>query len=268
MPDPLRRDDCPLFIFAGPCAIESYDLCMMVGEQVKAICDDLGLAYVFKGSFDKANRTSGSSPRGPGMEAGLKVLEKVGAALGVPTMTDVHESPQAAAVGQVCDVLQVPAFLARQTDLLHACGKTGKTIHVKKGQFMAPSEMANPVAKLADVGCDDVVLCERGTFFGYGRLVNDMTALREMRRLGKPVSFDATHSTQRPAGQGDKSGGDPTATPLLARAAVAAGVDGLFIECHPEPSEALSDAASMVRLDGMRKLLTDCTRIEALGLGD
>ena len=264
MSDVLRRDECPLFVFAGPCVIESYDLCMTVGEAARVACDELGLACIFKASFDKANRTSGASPRGPGLDEGLAVLAKVGRELGVPVMTDVHESAQAAAVGEVCDVLQVPAFLARQTDLLHACGRTGRTIHVKKGQFMAPAEMAHPVRKLAEAGCEDVVLCDRGTFFGYGRLVNDFAGLRQMARLGKPVSFDATHSTQRPAGEGDKSGGDPAATPTLARAAVAAGADGLFIECHPDPARALSDAASMLPLAFVPRLLADCRRIADL----
>ena len=254
-----------MFLFAGPCVIESRDTCLRIGEAVKASADAHGFGYTFKASFDKANRSSGGSFRGLGLDEGLRVLEDVGRTLGVGTITDVHLPDQAAPVAEVCSVLQIPAFLARQTDLLVACAATGKTIHVKKGQFMAPAEMRNVIDKLADAGGDDVILCERGTFFGYGRLVNDMTALRVMRGLGKPVSFDVTHSTQRPAGEGSASGGDPSLAPLLARAAVAAGVDGLFLECHPDPKSARSDAASMLPLGVVDGLLGDCARIAAAG---
>ena len=257
--------DAPLFIFAGPCVIESEELCLRVGETVRDACAELGLRYVFKASFDKANRSSGGSFRGQGIDEGLAILERVGAKLGVPTVTDVHLPSQAATVGQVCDVLQVPAFLARQTDLLHAVGETGRIVHVKKGQFMAPAEMKNVVQKLAEVGNEQVVLCERGTFFGYGALVNDFTGLAAMHELtGKPVCFDVTHSTQQPAGQGTQSGGNPKYSPLLARAAVAAGVDGLFVECHPNPAEALSDAASMLPLDVIPELLHECRNLAQL----
>ncbi|MEM6314730.1 MAG: 3-deoxy-8-phosphooctulonate synthase [Planctomycetota bacterium] len=257
--------DTPLFVFAGPCVIESEALCLRVGETVRDACVELGLRYVFKASFDKANRSSGASFRGQGLDEGLGIIERVGRKLGVPTITDVHLPEQAAAVGQVCDVLQVPAFLARQTDLLHAVGKTGRVVHVKKGQFMAPAEMKNVVAKLAEVGNEQVVLCERGTFFGYGALVNDFTGLAAMHAAtGKPVCFDVTHSTQQPAGQGTQSGGNPKYSPLLARAAVAAGVDGMFVECHPDPATAKSDAASMVPLDVVPQLLRECRDLAAL----
>ena len=228
---------------------------------MKRACDEAGLTYVFKASFDKANRSSGDSFRGPGMDEGLKILEEVGRELGVPTLTDVHERQQAAAAGQAVDVLQVPAFLARQTDLLAACGATGRWVNVKKGQFMAPAEMRTAAAK---VGHDRVMLTERGTFFGYGRLVNDFAGLRDMAAIGFPVVFDATHSTQQPAALGGKSGGDPALAPVLARAAVAAGVDGVFLECHPDPPNAKSDAASMMRLDDVPRLVGELAALAEL----
>ncbi len=255
-----------LFLIAGPCVIESVDLCLRVGEHVKKVCDELGIPYVFKASFDKANRSSGRSFRGPGMEEGLDALAKVRRELGVPVLTDVHESAQVPAAAEVVDVLQVPAFLARQTDLLIACGQTGKAINVKKGQFMAPREMQFAVEKIRAakpqaVAESRIMLCERGTFFGYGRLVNDFAGLPTLQSLGCPTVFDATHSTQRPAGEGDRSGGDPAATPLLARAAVAAGYDGLFLECHPDPKNAKSDAATMLDLAEIAPLLAACRRV-------
>jgi 2-dehydro-3-deoxyphosphooctonate aldolase (KDO 8-P synthase) len=254
----------PLFVIAGPCVIESAELCLTVGRHVKSVCDKLGLAYVFKASFDKANRSSNASFRGPGLTDGLVVLDRIRKELGVPVLTDVHEPEQAAIAAKVVDVLQVPAFLARQTDLLLACGRTGKIVNVKKGQFMSPQEMGLAVEKVRSCGNDNVMLTERGTFFGYNRLVNDFTGLVVMKGFGAPVVFDATHSTQQPAGMGNQSGGNPQYSPMLARAAVAAGVDGLFLECHPEPKKAKSDAATMLSLDAVEPLLTSCRQIADL----
>jgi 2-dehydro-3-deoxyphosphooctonate aldolase (KDO 8-P synthase) len=254
----------PLFVIAGPCVIESADVCLTVARHVKGVCEKLGLAYVFKASFDKANRSSNSSFRGPGLTDGLAVLQRIREEVGLPVLTDVHESEQVPAVAKVVDILQVPAFLARQTDLLVACGRAGKTINVKKGQFMAPQEMANAVEKIRSAGGKNVLLTERGTFFGYNRLVNDFTGLAVMKSFGCPVVFDVTHSTQQPAGMGNQSGGNPQYSPLLARAAVVAGVDGLFLECHPEPKKAKSDAATMLGLDEVEPLLTQCKQLADL----
>ena len=217
-----------------------------------------------KTSFDKANRSSNATFRGPGLTEGLDVLERVKRELGVPVLTDVHEPAQAPVAARVVDVLQVPAFLARQTDLLVACGRTGRAVNVKKGQFMSPQEMKNAVEKVRATGNNRVVLTERGTFFGYNRLVNDFTAIPIMKSFGVPVIFDITHSTQQPAGLGNQSGGNPEHSPMLARAAVAAGVDGLFFECHPDPKSAKSDAASMLRLDDVEQLLTECAEVARL----
>jgi 2-dehydro-3-deoxyphosphooctonate aldolase (KDO 8-P synthase) len=241
--------------------IESADQCLTIARHVKGVCDRLGLTYVFKASFDKANRSSNASFRGPGMTDGLVTLQRVKDELGLPVLTDVHETEQVPHVAKIVDILQVPAFLARQTDLLVACGRSGKTINVKKGQFMAPQEMGNAVEKIRSVGGKQVLLTERGTFFGYNRLVNDFTGLAVMKTLGCPVVFDVTHSTQQPAGLGSQSGGNPQYSPLLARAAVAAGVDGLFLECHPEPRKAKSDAATMLGLDEVEPLLTQCRQL-------
>ena len=252
----IQRGRAPLFVIAGPCVIESVELCLEVGRHVKGVCERLGLAYVFKASFDKANRSSNASFRGPGLEGGLKILERIKSELNVPVLTDVHETHHAEAAGKVVDVLQVPAFLARQTDLLLACGRTGKVVNVKKGQFMAPAEMKLAVEKIRSTGNENIMLTERGTFFGYGRLVNDFTGLAVMKETGRPVVFDVTHSTQMPAGLGTSSGGHPEYSPLLARAAVATGcVDGLFLECHPDPRNAKSDAATMLGLDEVGPLL-------------
>ena len=265
MHPPLDLKPGQLFVIAGPCVIESLDLCLRVAEHVSKVCEKLGIRYVFKASFDKANRSSGGSFRGPGIEDGLAALATVKDRLGLPILTDIHESAQAAEAAHVVDVLQVPAFLARQTDLLQACGRTGRTINVKKGQFMSPAEMKNVIDKIAAVGNENVLLCERGTFFGYNRLVNDFTGLADMRSLGRPVVFDVTHSTQQPAGQGTQSGGNPKYSPLLARAAVASGaVDGLFLECHPDPRNAKSDAATMLGLDEVEPLLSACAKIHAM----
>ena len=260
----LSLGEKPLFVIAGPCVIESAAVCLEIGRTLKAACDELNLAYVFKASFDKANRTSGDSFRGPGIGEGLAVLDKVKRELGVPVLTDVHEREQATVAGEVCDVLQIPAFLARQTDLLMAAGRTGRVVNVKKGQFMAPSEMKTAVAKVRETGNQNVMVTERGTFFGYGRLVNDFPGLATMSETGCPVVFDVTHSTQQPAGLGGVSGGNPQHAPLLARAAVAAGVDGIFLECHPDPANAKSDAASMLRLDETPKLLKQLAQLATI----
>jgi len=270
----IDRPRTSLFVIAGPCVIESLELCLEVGRHVKSVCDQLGLGYIFKASFDKANRSSNSSFRGPGIEGGLKILERVKGELGVPVLTDVHESSQPAQVAGVVELLQVPAFLARQTDLLQACGATGRAVNIKKGQFMSPTEMALAVEKVRssrptqDSGLSTqhspILLTERGTFFGYGRLVNDFTGLAVMARTGCPVVFDVTHSTQLPAGLGTTSGGNPEYSPMLARAAVAAGVAGLFLECHPDPRNAKSDAATMLGLDEVEPLLRACAGIAKL----
>jgi len=254
----------PLAIIAGPCVLESLELGRVVGRTVRDVCQSLGLSYIFKASFDKANRTSVDSPRGPGIERGLEWLSQIGEELDVPVTTDVHEPSQCEPVARVIDLLQIPAFLCRQTDLLFAAGqaaaKHNRAVNIKKGQFLSPGEMAGPVDKLASVGCSNVMLTERGTFFGYGRLVNDFIGVAEMMDLAvdaggpPPVCFDCTHSTQRP-GTGKVTGGAKGMAPMLARAATAAGVHSLFIECHPEPSTALSDAATMMRLDSVKGLL-------------
>ena len=262
--DNLKLDRFPLFVIAGPCVIEAGDLCLTVATHVKKLCDRLGLGYIFKASFDKANRSSNASFRGPGLEDGLVVLERVKRELGVPVLTDVHETAQVAEAATVVDVLQVPAFLARQTDLLVACGRTGKAVNIKKGQFMAPQEMANAADKVRSTGNKQILLTERGTFFGYNRLVNDFTGLDVMQGFGYPVVYDVTHSTQQPAGQGHQSGGNPQFSPLLARAAVAAGVNGLFLECHPDPKNAKSDAATMLDFATVEKMLTQCAQIVEL----
>jgi 2-dehydro-3-deoxyphosphooctonate aldolase (KDO 8-P synthase) len=263
----LGQGETPLFVIGGPCVIESMELCLQVGRELKAACESAGVAYVFKASFDKANRSSAGSYRGPGIGEGLAVLEKVGRELGVPVLTDVHEREQAAVAGEVADVLQVPAFLARQTDLLQACGKTGRAVNIKKGQFMAPAEMHTAAQKVREVGNDKVMLTERGTFFGYGRLVNDFAGLPILAETGCPVVFDATHSTQTPASLGGVSGGNPAVAPVLARAAVAAGVDGVFLECHPDPPKAKSDAASMLRLADTPDLIAQLADLAKLRRG-
>ena len=251
----------PLLWIAGPCAIESREHCLGVAVALKQLADEIGFPLVFKASFDKANRTSGSSFRGVGMEAGLKILAEVRRETGLPVLSDVHESTQCSAVAEVCDVLQIPAFLARQTDLLDAAGRTGRAIHVKKGQFMAPWDMKNAVAKLQAAGNERIVLCERGTTFGYGQLVNDFRAIPWMQQTGKPVTFDATHSVQAPGALGDRTGGDRRMVPVLARAAVAAGADGLFVETHPDPDRAPSDGPNMVPLAEFPTLVRSCLRL-------
>ena len=253
----------PLLVIAGPCVIESAELTLEIAARLRSIAAELPIQLVFKASFDKANRTSLSSFRGPGLQEGLAILDKVKATTGLPVTTDIHESCQAAAVGEVCDVLQIPAFLARQTDLLIAAAETGRAVHVKKGQFLAPEDMQYVVAKLEAAGCRNVLLCERGTFFGYGRLVNDMRAIPQMQALGVPVVFDATHSVQEPGGLGGKTGGNRAMVEPLARAAVAVGVDGLFFETHPNPDASPSDGPNMVPLDRFGALLRRIVRLRA-----
>ncbi len=242
----------PLLLIAGPCVIDDERLCMSIAERLAGLAAELPVRVVFKASFDKANRTSVSSFRGLGLDEGLQVLERVRAATGLPVTTDVHLPEQATAAGQVCDLLQIPAFLCRQTDLLLAAAATGRAVNVKKGQFVAPADMKHVVAKLLAGGCRDILLCERGTFFGYGRLVNDFAGLLTMRSLGVPVIFDATHSVQQPASRGDSTGGDRELVEPLARAAAAVGIDGLFMETHPDPDKSPSDGPNMVPLDRLR----------------
>ena len=253
----------PLVWIAGPCVIESHDLTLRVAETLRALAERLSLPVIFKASFDKANRTSGQSFRGPGLQEGLRTLEAVKRRTGLPVTTDVHECAQVAAVAEVCDLLQVPAFLARQTDLVQACGRTGKAVNVKKGQFMAPWDMRHVVAKMDEVGNPRLLLTERGATFGYGQLVSDMRSIPWMQDLGRPVIFDATHSVQMPGGRGDKSGGDRRMIPYLARAATACGCDGIFLETHPRPDEALSDGPNMIPLQELPDLVACCLRLRA-----
>ena len=257
-------------LIAGPCVIESRDLALEVAERVKAITDPLGIRYIFKASYDKANRSSGGSFRGPGVEGGLEVLAEVKRTLNLPVLTDIHESQQAAAVADVVDVLQIPAFLCRQTDLLLAAAEavrgTEKVINVKKGQFLAPWDMAQVVKKLRDAGVDNLWLTERGSSFGYNTLVVDYRGLPQMQQLGCPVIFDATHSVQQPGGKGTSTGGQREFVAPLARAAVAVGVDGLFMEVHPDPDNAQSDGPNMVPLHRLDALLRQLLAIrEAVG---
>ena len=245
----------PLLIVAGPCVMENEELTLSIATRLKQIGAELAMPLVFKASFDKANRTSVASYRGPGLERGLAILHSVKESTGLPVTTDIHEPAQAASVAETCDLLQIPAFLARQTDLLLAAAATGRPVHVKKGQFMAPWDMKNVVDKLATGGCRHVMLGERGTFFGYGRLVNDMRAIPQMQALGVPVIFDATHSVQEPGGLGAATGGNRAMVEPLARAATALGVDGLFFETHPDPDAAPSDGPNMIPLEQFGDLL-------------
>ena len=253
----------PLLWILGPCVIESRDHCLGVAERVTAIARQFALPVVFKASFDKANRSSGKSFRGVGLDDGLKILGEISRTFGVPVTTDVHEVGQCKAVAGVCEVLQIPAFLARQTDLLEAAAATGRVVNVKKGQFMAPWDMKNVVAKCAAAGNERVLLCERGTTFGYGNLVNDFRAIPWMQQCGRPVIFDATHSVQTPSALGDRTGGDRSMVPVLAKAAVAAGTDGLFLETHPTPDAAPSDGPNMLPLDDLPALVRTLLRVRA-----
>jgi 2-dehydro-3-deoxyphosphooctonate aldolase (KDO 8-P synthase) len=247
--------DQPLFLIAGPCVIESMQLQLDVAGKLKEITDRLGINFIFKSSFDKANRSSGGSFRGPGLEEGLKVLDAVKKQIGVPVITDVHEYTPMNEVAAVVDVLQTPAFLCRQTDFIQNVARAGKPVNIKKGQFLAPWDMKNVVQKAFDVGNHDILVCERGASFGYNNLVSDMRSLAVMRETNCPVVFDATHSVQLPGGQGTSSGGQREFVPVLARAAVAVGVSGLFAETHPDPSKALSDGPNAWPLDQMEELL-------------
>jgi 2-dehydro-3-deoxyphosphooctonate aldolase (KDO 8-P synthase) len=251
----------PLFWIAGPCVIQTPELTYSIADALAKIADEFALPLVFKASFDKANRTSGKSFRGLGIDEGLRILEEVRRRTGLPVTTDVHESPQVVPAAQAIDLIQIPAFLARQTDLIVAAAKTGKAVNVKKGQFMAPWDMKNVVAKMAEAGNPNLMLTERGTTFGYGNLVNDMRAIPWMRDLGCPVIFDATHSVQTPGSQGDRTGGDRRMVPFLAKAAVAAGCDGIFVETHPRPEESPSDGPNMIPLSEFPLLVRQCLRV-------
>lgn len=253
----------PLLWVLGPCVIESHDLTLRIADTLRELAERLELPLIFKASFDKANRSSGQSFRGPGLQEGLKTLDAVKHRTGLPVTTDIHETAQVPAVAEVCDLLQIPAFLARQTDLVQAAGRTGRAVNVKKGQFMAPWDMKNVVAKMEEVGNRRLLLTERGATFGYNTLVSDMRSIPWMQDLGCPVIFDATHSVQMPGGKGDRSGGDRRMVPVLARAAVAAGCDGLFLETHPRPDEALSDGPNMVPLHELPELIRCCLRLRA-----
>jgi len=246
---------CPIVLIAGPCVIESEKIVMHTAETVSRYADRLKIPYIFKASFDKANRTSIASFRGPGMEAGLKLLNKVKKEFGVPVLTDIHLPEQAIPVSETADIIQIPAFLCRQTDLLVAAAQTGKPVNIKKGQFMAPWDMKNAADKVLTSGNSAVMLTERGTCFGYNNLVVDMTSLVEMGKLGFPVIFDATHSVQKPGAMGESSGGNSEYVGYLAQAATAVGIAGLFLEVHPEPGEALSDGSNMIALDELERLL-------------
>jgi len=269
----------PLAVIAGPCTLESAELGFDMARVCKQICDDLGLPFIFKASFDKANRSSAGSKRGPGMAEALDTFRAIGKELGVPTTTDIHLPEQAEPAAAVVDILQIPAFLCRQTDLVVAAAQAAKkharAVNIKKGQFLSPKEMAGPVRKAKEGGCENILLTERGTFFGYHRLVNDFTGLGDLMELdcsaftnagSPPVCFDITHSTQLP-GSGEQTGGRPDRAPLLARAATAAGVHALFIECHPNPPEAWSDGATQLRPEGVRAILTTCSAIRS-AMGD
>ena len=253
----------PLTVIAGPCVIENRDLVFEVAEAVNAVCKKLGVQYIFKASFDKANRTSASTFRGPGVTAGLAVLQEVKDKLGLPVLTDIHESSHVAEVAEVVDVLQIPAFLCRQTDLLMAAAATGKAINVKKGQFLSPQEMSQVAQKLRTAGVENLMLTERGNSFGYNTLVVDFRSLPQLQSFGCPVIFDATHSVQQPGGQGGTSGGQREYVAPLARAAVAVGVDGLFMEIHPNPDKALSDGPNMLPLHRLEPLLKQLLAIRA-----
>ena len=257
-----------MFLIAGPCAIENRDCTLQTAETLTRLCYELGLTLYFKSSFDKANRTTASA-RGVGMDEGLQILQEVKTQFGLPILTDVHESWQCESVAEVADVLQIPAFLSRQTDLLQAAAETGRIVNVKKGQFMAPWDMSGAITKIEQVQPNAakegrIWLTERGSSFGYGRLVVDMTSLVEMRRFGCPVIFDATHSVQQPSTQAGVTGGNREMVPYLMKAALAVGVDGLFIETHPNPDSAISDAANQVRLSDMRTLLEQAIEIDKL----
>ena len=257
--------DKPLFLIAGPCVIESEQMALDTAGQLKEMCQKLGIPFIYKSSYDKANRSSGKTFRGFGMEAGLKILEKVKAQIGVPVLTDVHDEDEIAPVASVVDVLQTPAFLCRQTDFIHAVAKSGKPVNIKKGQFLSPWDMKNVVDKAREVsGGDTIMVCERGASFGYNNLVSDMRSLAVMRNTGCPVVFDATHSVQLPGGQGTSSGGQREFVPVLARAAVAAGIAGIFMETHPDPAKAMSDGPNAFPLGHLSAMLQTLKALDAL----
>ena len=258
--------DQPLFLIAGPCVIESRQMAFDTAGQIKEICARLGINFIYKSSYDKANRSSGKSFRGLGMDTGLAILAEVKKQIGVPVLTDVHSEDEIAAVASVVDVLQTPAFLCRQTDFIHACAASGKPVNIKKGQFLAPGDMKHVVAKAkeANAGADTIMVCERGASFGYNNLVSDMRSLAILRETGCPVVFDATHSVQLPGGQGASSGGQREFVPVLARAAVAAGISGLFMETHPNPAEALSDGPNAWPLADLPELLETLLELDAV----
>ncbi len=257
--------DKPLFLIAGPCVIESRQLAMDVAGTLKAICADVGIPFIFKASYDKANRSSGTSFRGLGMDKGLDILADVRRDIGVPVLTDVHDASEISAVAAVVDVLQTPAFLCRQTDFIHAVASAGKPVNIKKGQFLAPGDMKNVVDKARSASnADNIMVCERGATFGYNNLISDMRGLMVMRDTGCPVVFDATHSVQLPGGQGNASGGERKFVPVLARAAVAAGIAGIFMETHPHPEKALSDGPNAWPLQHMKALLQTLKQLDAM----
>ena len=250
-----------LFLFSGPCVIESEALCLKIARSLKRSCDALGVTCVFKASYDKANRTSGKSRRGPGIQDGLKILASVREKVGVPILTDIHTEEQATKAGEIVDILQIPAFLCRQTDIVVAAAKTGKIVNLKKGQFLSPAEMGQVVSKVSGIGNNKIVLTERGTSFGYNNLVADMRSIPIMKSLGYPVVFDATHSVQLPGGGGDRSSGQGEFAPVLAKSALAAGANGLFIETHPEPAKSPSDGPNMIPLGQMNRTLKSMLRV-------
>ena len=252
----------PLFLIAGPCVIESEGHAMMMAEKLAAVASELGVPYIFKASYDKANRSSVASYRGPGLKSGLKILAKIKKKTGLPVLTDVHQASEVEAAAEVCDILQIPAFLSRQTDLLVAAGKSGRVVNIKKGQFLSPAEMGNAAEKVASTGNEKIILTERGNSFGYQNLVVDMRSFPIMRKFGYPVVFDVTHSVQLPGGEGKSSGGQPEFIEPLARAGVAAGVDGIFLEVHDNPGKALSDGSNALALGQFRALME---KIVALG---
>jgi len=254
----------PLFLIAGPCVIESEGHALTMAEKLGAVASELGVPYIFKASYDKANRTSVSSYRGPGLKNGLKILAKIKKRTGLPVLTDVHQASEVEAAADVCDILQIPAFLSRQTDLLVAAGKSGRVVNIKKGQFLSPSEMSNAAEKVARTGNDKIILTERGNSFGYQNLVVDMRSFPIMRKFGYPVVFDVTHSVQLPGGEGKSSGGQPEFIEPLARAGVAAGVDGIFLEVHDNPAKALSDGSNALPLGQFRALLEKMVALGAL----
>jgi len=254
----------PLLVIAGPCVIESLELTLSIADRLRQMTGDLPVRLVFKASFDKANRTSAAGFRGSGIGRGLEILERVKKTTGLPVTTDIHEPPQAAVAAEVCDLLQIPAFLCRQTDLLLAAAATGRAVNVKKAQFLAPWDMDHVVKKLTGADCQNILLTERGTFFGYGRLVNDMRSIPQMRSLGAPIVFDATHSVQEPGGLGAATGGNRAMVEPLARAAAAIGIDGLFCETHPDPDKSPSDGPNMISLDQFRPFLERVLKIRAV----